>query len=442
MPKIIILGAGESGVGAAILAKKKQADVFVSDAGKIADRFLKILSEYQIPFEMEGHTIDKFFEADVIIKSPGIPDKVKVIQQLKTAGIPIISEIEYASRFTDARIIAITGSNGKTTTTSLVYHLLEQAGENAGLGGNIGTSFAKLIAEGKHQAYVLEISSFQLDDIQTFKPEIALLLNITPDHLDRYNYELSTYGKAKMRITENQSSTDSFIYNRDDMETQSQLKNFEPKAKNMAFGLEKKAGSHAWMDGTKLVVEGDLVADFSEMKLMGRHNQLNTLAALLAVKAYGLSWDQIRSGLYSFESIEHRLEFVRKINGVSFINDSKATNVDAVTYALEAIEGPIIWIAGGVDKGNDYNEIKTIVNKKVKAIVVLGKYSEKFIRDFDVQVRKVMSMEKALEVAQQLAKPGDSVLLSPACASFDLFKNYEDRGKQFKKCVARLGMTN
>ena len=435
MSKVIILGAGESGVGAAILAKKQGADVFVSDAGKIAESFLKILSEYQIPFEMEGHTIDKFFEADIIIKSPGIPDRVAVIQQLKAAGVPIISEIEYASRYTDARIIAITGSNGKTTTTSLVYHLLKQAGEDVGLGGNIGTSFAKLVAEEKHRAYVLEISSFQLDDIDTFKPEIALLLNITPDHLDRYGYELSAYGKAKMRIAENQNATDSFIYNLDDAETQNQLEVFQPQAKKMTFSLEKKQGSYAWLEKEKLVVEGEIAADFSEMRLLGRHNQMNTLAALLAVKSYGLKWAQIQEGLKSFESIEHRLEFVRDIGGVKYINDSKATNVDAVSYALEAVQAPIVWLAGGVDKGNDYTEIKALVNEKVKAIVVLGRHSEKFFRDFDVQVRQVMSMKEAIDLARQLAKPGDTVLLSPACASFDLFKNYEDRGRQFKALV-------
>ena len=435
MNKVIILGAGESGVGAAILAKKQGADVFVSDAGKITERFLKILSEYQIPFEMEGHTIDKFFEADVIIKSPGIPDKVAVIQQLKVAGIPIISEIEYASRFTKARIIAITGSNGKTTTTSLVFHLLKQAGENAGLGGNIGMSFAKLVAEENHQVYVLEISSFQLDDIQTFKPEIALLLNITPDHLDRYNYDLSSYGKAKLRIAQNQDADDSFIYNLDDEETKNQLADFQPKSKKLGFSMENKAGSRAWTEGEKLIVDGEVAADFSLMKLLGRHNQQNVLAALLAVKAFGLKWEQIQKGLMSFQPIEHRLELVRELEGVRYINDSKATNVDAVAYALEAVKAPIVWLAGGVDKGNDYSEIQALVNEKVKTIVVLGEYSEKFYRDFDVQVRQVMSMDEAITLARQLARPGDTVLLSPACASFDLFENYEDRGKQFKKLV-------
>ncbi|MEZ4827636.1 MAG: UDP-N-acetylmuramoyl-L-alanine--D-glutamate ligase [Bacteroidia bacterium] len=439
MSKTAILGGGESGVGAAILAKKLDQEVWLSDAGKIKENYKNELNEYAIPFEEGTHSIEKFFEADVIVKSPGIPGTIPIIQQLKAAGKSVISEIEYASRYTNARIIGITGSNGKTTTTSLIYHLLLAAGEDVGLGGNIGQSFALQVALGKKSGYVLEISSFQLDDIETFRPDVAVLLNITPDHLDRYGYSLDNYAAAKFRITENQTMQNDFVWCLEDEQSLRMMEKTQINARKLGFSLKKTPESAAWLenDWLNLASTGPLL-DFREMRLLGKHNQLNTLAALLAVEAYGADLSAAIPALRTFQPIEHRLEPAGEWGGVRYINDSKATNVDSVFYALEGLAGPIVWIAGGVDKGNDYTPLMPLVAEKVKAIVVLGEKKEKFLKDFDKPVYQEMSMKAALTMAQNLSQSGDTVLLSPACASFDLFANYEDRGKQFKAAVEEM----
>lgn len=439
MAKTAILGGGESGVGAAILAKKQGEDVWLSDAGLIKESYKNELIQHAIPFEEGTHSIDKFFEADVIVKSPGIPGTVPIIQQLKAAGKSVISEIEYASRYTNARIIGITGSNGKTTTTSLIYHLLKAAGKDVGLGGNIGQSFALQVAMGQKEGYVLEISSFQLDDIETFCPEVAVLLNITPDHLDRYGYDFDNYAAAKFRISENQTMQHAFVWCLEDEKSLQMMEKTLVPAQKLGFGLKKVAGSAAWMDNYHLCLASTgPVMDFREMKLLGKHNQSNTLAALLAVEAYGVDVKSLVPALKTFLPIEHRLEPAGDWEGVRYINDSKATNVDAVYFALEGLEGPIVWIAGGVDKGNDYTSLIPFVKEKVKAIVVLGEKKEKFIAAFHAPVYQEMSMKAAVETAKKLSQSGDTVLLSPACASFDLFANYEDRGKQFKAVVQEM----
>ncbi|MDX2250222.1 MAG: UDP-N-acetylmuramoyl-L-alanine--D-glutamate ligase [Bacteroidia bacterium] len=439
MAKTAILGGGESGVGAAILAKKQGQEVWLSDAGLIKENYKNELIQNAIPFEEGTHSIDKFFDADLIVKSPGIPGTVPIIQQLKAAGKAVISEIEYASRYTTARIIGITGSNGKTTTTSLIYHLLKAAGKDVGLGGNIGQSFALQVAMEKREGYVLEISSFQLDDIETFRPDVAVLLNITPDHLDRYSYSLDNYAAAKFRITENQTMQNAFIWCLEDEQSLRMMEKLSVLAKKQGFGLKKTPDSAAWMENNWLhLAASGPVMDFREMNLLGRHNQVNTLAALLAVEAYGVDVKSLTPALKSFLPIEHRLEPCGEIKGVRYINDSKATNVDAVYFALEGLEGPIVWMAGGVDKGNDYQPLVSFVQEKVKAIVVLGEKKEKFLKAFNVPVYQEMSMKSAVETAGKLSQPGDTVLLSPACASFDLFTNYEDRGKQFKAAVQEI----
>ena len=438
MQKVAILGGGESGVGAAILAKKQGSEVFLSDGGKIQDRFIHILEEYDIPFEEGKHSIETFFDADIIVKSPGIPEHVPIIQKLREKNKLIISEIEYGSRYTQAKIIAITGSNGKTTTTSLIYHLLKSAGVNVALGGNIGKSFAWLVADTDPDCFVLEISSFQLDDIQNFRPDVAVLLNITPDHLDRYQYSMEKYAAAKFKITQNQTAEDTFIFNADDPVSLEEMSKFSILAKQKSFALSNTENADAWLDDHQLMVQNKPVADFQKMLLLGKHNQANTLAALLAVESYGIDSQLVEKYLFDFSPIEHRLEKVRNINDITFINDSKATNVDAVFYALEAVEGPIIWVAGGVDKGNDYQTLLPFVNEKVKAIVVLGKYIEKFKTSFQKPVFQAQDMKEGVDKAFELAQANDTVLLSPACASFDLFRNYEDRGKQFKKFVNEL----
>ncbi|MEL6674905.1 MAG: UDP-N-acetylmuramoyl-L-alanine--D-glutamate ligase [Bacteroidota bacterium] len=443
MKKLVVLGAGESGVGAAILGQKEGFEVWVSDKGKIQDRYKQVLEQHNITFEEGQHTKEKFFDAEVIVKSPGIPEKVPIIQTLRAHKIPIISEIEFAARYTDARIVAITGSNGKTTTTTLIYHLLAAAGLDVGLGGNIGKSFALQVAQDPRAAYVLEISSFQLDDIERFQPEVALLLNITPDHLDRYGYQLEAYGAAKMRITENQTPDQVFILNGEDAETQRQLGRHALSAQVRKFGLQAGKGIDAWIAGDALMLKGNHVGDFRHLRLLGRHNQLNVLAALLAVQAFGVDVleSAVQMALRQFSPIEHRLEEVAEVAGVQFINDSKATNVDAVFYALEAMNRPTIWMAGGVDKGNDYTTLQPWVREKVKAIVVLGEHDEKFHKDFSVPVYQVASMQEGVSQAVRLADAGDAVLLSPACASFDLFQNYEDRGRQFKAAVKEWATT-
>lgn len=433
-PILGILGAGESGVGAALLGKKLGMQVWVSDAGQIKEKYKTRLEEEEIPFESGGHTEEKFFEAEIIVKSPGIPEKAPLIQILREKGKYLISEVEFAAQHCTGKIIAITGSNGKTTTTSLVYHLLKDAGLHVEVGGNIGRSFAELVATTQADWYVLEVSSFQLDDIDRFCPDIAVLTNITPDHLDRYNYELVNYAKAKFRIAENQGSHHPFLLNLGDPFTQQFLPAFQ--AKQIGFSQEKMLNSQAYLQGEKLIVDefGDF--DFEQMQLLGKHNQINTLAALLCVRETGVSSESLQASLNTFRPIPHRLEPVGKVKGAHFINDSKATNVDAVYYALESMKHPTIWMAGGVDKGNEYAVLKTLVKEKVKHIIVLGAGKEKFAENFtNIPQSWAGSMEDAMEIAEKHAEAEDRVLLSPACASFDLFKNYEDRGDQFRRWV-------
>lgn len=443
MKKVIILGAGESGVGAAILAKKLGADVWVSDSKSISDKYKQVLVEEGIAFEENQHTFEKFFDADVVIKSPGIPEKAEAIQYLRRNKVSIVSEVEFAAHYTDAKLIAITGSNGKTTVTSLVYHLLKEAGYDVGLGGNIGQSFALQVARHPHALYVLEISSFQLDDVDIFHPNVAVLTNITEDHLDRYEYKLEKYASAKFRIGANQTEEDLFIYNAEDPVTLTEMEKHPLGAEMVAFGLQKSAGRKAWIEGNELVivVEEEERYDFGTMQLVGKHNAANTLAAILAVRAIGMKPEEIAKHLPSFAPIEHRIERVAIVQEVEYINDSKATNTDSTWYALECMEKPVIWIAGGVDKGNDYGAILPLAKEKVKALIVLGPYKDKLIDNFTGLVPKVvhvMSMEEAVKTASALAVAGDCVLLSPCCASFDLFQNYEDRGRKFKAAVGSL----
>ncbi len=429
--KVSILGAGESGIGAALLAQANGYTVWVSDAGRLSPQQKEALLQAQVPFEEGQHTWESFFDADVVVKSPGIPPTAPFVVRLKEAGKEVISEIEFAARHTQTPIIAITGSNGKTTTTSLIHHLLLSAGVNAGLGGNIGLSLARLLLEGPKEVYVVEVSSFQLEDIRQFRPAVALYLNLSPDHLDRYAGSMEAYGAAKFRITENQGPADVLIYSLDDPELGAFLKNRSTAARRWGFSLNAHAAANGWVEEEKLRLEGEYWGDIARLPIMGPHNQRNALAALLAVKAFGLKPEQVLDGLYSFQPIAHRLQPVGGAQGIRFINDSKATNVDAVQYALAAMTGPTIWLAGGVDKGNDYSLIQALIGEKVKAMVILGDYDEKLRKHFQGPTVQVQSMEAAVEAAVQLAQPGDTVLLSPACASFDLFRNYEDRGDQF-----------
>lgn len=431
--KIVVLGSGESGVGAALLAKKLGHGVFVSDKGSIAEKYKKELDENAIPYEEGEHTLIKILEADQVIKSPGIPDKVSVVQAILAKGIPVISEIEFASCYTDATVIGITGSNGKTTTTKLTFHILETAGFQVAIGGNVGYSFARLVTEAKKAYYVLEISSFQLDNIQTFRPDISMILNITPDHLDRYDYKMDNYISAKFRICENQRPQDVFLYNADNENVTKRLKEIKLMPKGIAIS-EK-------MIDSDFVVVGDSRFDMSKTQLRGKHNYMNALFAIHAAKALGAKDEAIQQGLETFVNVAHRMELVATINDVEFINDSKATNVDSVFYALQAMTKPTIWIVGGQDKGNDYEPLFPFVHEKVKAIVCMGADNSKLLQvfgDFGKPILETRSAKEAAETAQKLANAGDVVLLSPACASFDLFKNYEDRGNQFKEAVLKL----
>ncbi len=438
--KIAVLGGGESGFGAAYLAKKKGLEVFLSDKGKLRDEYKKLLIENEIEFEEEKHSEEKILSADWIVKSPGIPKKAEIIRKIQEKGIRLSSEIEFASEFTDAKIIAITGSNGKTTTTSLIYHILKNDDLKVGLGGNIGKSFAKQVADENFDYYVLEVSSFQLDDIQNFRPHISLLLNLSKDHLDQYNYNYEEYALAKFRIAENQENDNFFIYNKDDEMSMSLLEKLEIKAKMIPFSTKLKLSEGGFINDDKIVVK--LYDEFSmkieELSLVGNHNVANSLAASIAGKILKISNESIRNSLMTFQAVEHRLEQVAEINGVKFINDSKATNVNASYYALESMKQPTIWIVGGTDKGNDYTEIEDLVKKKVKAIVCLGIDNQKIIDFFQNKkdlIYSTSSMEEAVKISKSIAESGDTVLLSPCCASFDLFKNYEDRGNQFKKEV-------
>ena len=444
--KLVILGGGESGTGAAILAQQKGWEVFLSDKAPLKDSYKKELTAAGIRWEEGQHTESEILSADCIIKSPGIPHKVPIIQQAKAKGIEIISEIEFASRYTNAKIIAITGSNGKTTTTSLIYHLLEQAGLSVGVGGNIGNSFAYMVAKEPKEYYVLEISSFQLDDITSFRPHIALLLNITPDHLDRYNYEFQNYIDAKFRITAYQEANDYLIYDADDPVLQEELaKRRDIKAQLLPFSLEK-----ANIQGAYCLDEKNIHINFNQnllemstkdLTIKGKHNLKNAMGATMVAKMLNIRNESIRNSLMTFQGVPHRLEFVREVEGVKYINDSKATNVNSVYYALDSMEDNLVWIVGGQDKGNDYNPLIPYVSKKVKAIVCLGLDNQKIIQTFQSIIPTIIethSMEDAVQVGRGLAQEGDTVLLSPACASFDLFQSYEDRGNQFKHYVNML----
>lgn len=444
MKKLVILGGGESGVGAAILGKKVGYDVFLSDRNSIKEKYKNILTEKQIPFEENQHTVEIILNADWIIKSPGIPKKSNIIQKINERKIRISSEIEFASQFTKATLIAITGSNGKTTTTSLTYHIFKNAGYHVGLAGNIGKSFAWQVAEENFDYYILEISSFQLDDIQSFKPHIAMVLNISPDHLDRYDYTYQKYVDAKFMITSNQDKYDFFIYNEDDLMTKNWFENNDTHANKLSFSLDNKIENGAYSDNEYInfhINSDTFKMKINELALTGKHNMANSMAAGIAGKLSKIKNEFIKQSLMDFEAVEHRLEFVLKINGINFINDSKATNVNSVYYALESMKTPIIWIVGGTDKGNDYNELLPFVQRKVKAIVCLGIDNTKIISSFQDIVSNIVetqSMKDAVKAAYSLGSKGDSVLLSPACASFDLFKNYEDRGNQFKEEVRKL----
>lgn len=444
MKRLVILGGGESGVGTAILGKKKGYDVFVSDFGKIKSNYIEVLGLNKIEWEDEKHTENLILNADIVMKSPGIPEKAPIVKKLLEKGIPVISEIEFAYQYTNAITIGITGSNGKTTTTLLTHHLLKQGGLNVGLAGNIGKSFAWQVAEDKVDVYVLELSSFQLDGIINFKPHIAVITNISPDHLDRYNYDYGLYIESKFRITMNQTEEDYLIYDNEDEAISFWLKNNKIKAKKLPFSLTKKLEEGSYLEDKTIINitnNKQINMPTSNLSLDGMHNVKNAMAATTVAQLMNIRKQTIRESLSNFQGVEHRLEKVLKIENVQYINDSKATNVNATFFALESMETPTIWIVGGVDKGNDYTELMPLVNEKVKAIICLGVDNKKIIDSFnnivDVMV-ETSSMEQAVKVAQKIAEKGETVLLSPACASFDLFENYEDRGNQFKSAVRSL----
>lgn len=442
--RLVILGGGESGVGTAILGKQKGFEVFVSDFGKIKETYKQVLLHHELEWEEEGHSEEKIINADLVMKSPGIKEEAPVVVQLKALGIPVISEIEFASWYTDATTIGITGSNGKTTTATLTHHLLEHGGLNVALGGNIGKSFAKLVATGNYDNYVLEISSFQLDGIDTFKPHIALLLNISPDHLDRYHYDLNQYIASKFRIAMNQGPEDYFIYDADDEHINRWMSNHTILAQKLPFSIQKKLEKGAYIDNEQIIIKTEhnsLTMPISSLALSGNHNLKNAMAASTVATLLRIRKETIRQSMEHFQGVEHRLETVLKINNVVYINDSKATNVNATFYALESMESPTVWLVGGVDKGNDYTELLPLVNEKVKAIICVGIDNDKIINAFGNVVDMLVqteSMDDAVQVAYRLSEKGDTVLLSPACASFDLFENYEDRGRQFKNAVRNL----
>ncbi len=442
--RAVILGGGISGLGAALLAQKHGYDVFLSDKGVMKGAFAKALQDNNIPYEAGNHDKTKILDATVVIKSPGIPDNAPLILEIVAAGIEVISEIEFAARFSESKIIAITGSNGKTTVTSLMGHIVEQAGLDATVGGNIGASFAGQEAAAPAAYRVLEISSFQLDGITSFKPHIAILLNITPDHLDRYDYNFENYVASKMRITMNQDASDYFIYNLDDPVIVKALEKFPTKAQLVPFSMKETLEHGAYLQDNNIHIQTDLnpfIMPIQELSIKGQHNTANAMAASTASKLLGIRKETIRQSMASFQGVEHRLEQVLKINKVQYINDSKATNVNATFFALDSMEHPTVWIVGGVDKGNDYSELFDLVNRKVKAIVCLGVDNAKLVEAFGNCVDNMVetgSMEDAVRVAYKLADAGDNVLLSPACASFDLFENYEDRGRQFKQAVRNL----
>lgn len=441
---IVILGSGESGVGAAVLAKKQGLSVFVSDFGAIKPNYKDMLNKHEIEYEEQQHTEDIILNASTIIKSPGIPDKAPIIKKIKEQNIPIISEIEFGFRYTKGKIIAITGSNGKTTTTSLVYHMLKKDGFDVGLGGNIGDSFALQVAENDRAYYVLEISSFQLDNCVSFKPNIAILTNITEDHLDRYDYKFENYIDSKFSITKNQTEEDYFIYCFDDEATKTYITKYNIKSKIIPFSYYTKLEEGAYKEDNQLIFninKNEFTMPTNELALQGIHNTYNSLAAGIGAKLFNVRNEKIRESLQDFKSLEHRLEYVTTVKGIDFINDSKATNVNSTWYALESMNKPTVLILGGVDKGNDYTLIKDLVKEKVKAIICLGKDNEKLHAAFANEVGYIVdtnSMEDAVKMAYNIADKDEVVLLSPCCASFDLFENYEDRGRQFKRNVLNL----
>ncbi|HER09230.1 MAG TPA: UDP-N-acetylmuramoyl-L-alanine--D-glutamate ligase [Bacteroides sp.] len=443
--RIVILGAGESGTGAAILARQKGYDVFVSDAGRIKPFYREMLDDYHILYESGGHSERLILNATEVIKSPGIPESVPIMKAIRKKGIRIISEVEFAGRYTSAKKICITGSNGKTTTTSLIHHMMRKAGLNVGMAGNVGRSFAYLVATEAYDYYVLELSSFQLDGMYEFRADIAILLNITPDHLDRYDYNFQNYVDSKFRITQNLTEDQYFVFCSDVEITIKELEKIVSRAEQLPFAYQKKEKDVAWVENEELMrIEFEDV-DFSmsvqELSLKGRHNTYNSMAAGIAGNVLKIRNEVIREALMDFQGVEHRLEMVLKVHGINFINDSKATNVNSTWYALESVKGKAIWIAGGVDKGNDYSELYNLVENKVKAIVCLGKDNQRIVRAFSGKVESIIetaSMEEAVKAAYYLARDGETVLLSPACASFDLFESYEDRGRQFKAAVRNL----
>lgn len=443
MKRLVVLGAGESGAGAAVLAKAKGFDVFVSDMSSIKDKYKKLLDDHGIEWEEKHHTEDKILNADEIVKSPGIPKEAPMVQKVMAKGIHIISEIEFAARYTHSKMICITGSNGKTTTTSLIYHIFKSAGYDVGLAGNIGKSLALQVAETPHEYYVIELSSFQLDNMYDFHANIAILLNITPDHLDRYDYCMQNYVDAKMRIIQNQTSADSFIYWNDDPIIRKELEKYDIKSIQYPFSELKEKGSIGYMEEGQYKIEYPTPFNMEqeELSLTGKHNIYNSLAAGIASDISGIKKEVIRKSLSDFPGVEHRLEKVAKVRGVQYINDSKATNVDACWYALESVKTPVVLIIGGKDKGNDYNHIKDLVKQKCRGLVYLGADNAKlhdFFDGMDIPVRDTNNMKDCVAACYELAQPGDTVLLSPCCASFDLFKNMEDRGEQFKACVREL----
>ena len=444
MKRLVILGGGESGVGAAILGKQKGYEVFVSDIWSIAKKYKKVLLHHEINFEEHQHSEPIVLNADLVVKSPGIPDNVPIVKNLTAKKVSVISEIEFASYYTNATIIGITGSNGKTTTSLITNHLLKAANLNVGIAGNIGSSFAQQVSEQNFDSYVVELSSFQLDGIINFRPHIAIITNITPDHLDRYDYDFNNYVASKFRITKNQTKDDFLIYDADDRTINKWIKNHKIKAQLIPFSIQKEVNNGAFLKEDTIVIKLNKEAfsmSISNLKLQGKHNVKNTMAGALATQLLNVRSQSIKDSLANFEGAEHRLENVQKVNGVQFINDSKATNVNATFYALECMEQSTVWIVGGVDKGNDYEDLLPLVREKVKAIVCLGEDNEKlkaiFYNVVDMMI-ETAGAEEAVKVAYKLSQPGDTVLLSPACASFDLFENYEDRGRQFKSAVRSL----
>ena len=443
MKRIVILGAAESGAGAAVLAKVKGFDVFVSDMGHIKECYKQQLDDYQIPWEENQHTAELILNADEVIKSPGIPEKAPMIKQLRSQGTPIISEIEFAGRYTNAKMICITGSNGKTTTTSLIYHILKNAGYNVGLAGNIGSSLALQVATKEFDYYVIELSSFQLDGMYDFKADIAILMNITPDHLDRYDFKMQNYVDSKMRITRNQTTEDAFIYWNDDPVVAQELKKYNLKAQLLPFSEFKEKGAIAYIEKGQYKIENPTPFNMEQdaLALRGKHNLYNQLAAGITAHITGISDEELRKGLSSFAGVEHRLEKAGTVRGVEFINDSKATNVNACWYALESMTKPTVLILGGIDKGNEYSEIFDLVRQKCIGLVFLGVDNKKLHDNFDsfgLPIVDVQNMKDCVDECYKMAKPGSAVLLSPCCASFDLFKNMEDRGEQFKGYVRDL----